>query len=87
MIFFTFLVNDTHTLRYIFIIGGVVYALYLIIMNGLLLEIPGRENRAIYSGFTGVGNILPVVFPLAGGWIITHWVFRVLFLLFMLILL
>ncbi|NLO02788.1 MAG: MFS transporter [Bacteroidales bacterium] len=85
MILFTFLVDDTHTLRYIFIIGGVVYSLYVITMNGLLLEISGRENRAIYTGFTGAGNILPAVFPLIGGWIILHWGFSIFFLLYMLI--
>ncbi|MCA1760937.1 MAG: MFS transporter, partial [Bacteroidales bacterium] len=76
LIFFTFLVNDAHTLRYIFVLGGVVYSLYVITMNGLLLEISGKENRAIYTGFTGAGNILPAIFPLAGGWIITQWGFR-----------
>ncbi|MBN1984693.1 MAG: MFS transporter [Prolixibacteraceae bacterium] len=81
LIFFTFLINDVQTLRYIFVLGGVVYSLYVITMNGLLLEISGNENRAIYTGFTGAGNILPAIFPLLCGWIITHWGFEVFFLL------
>jgi MFS family permease len=85
LIFFTFLINDTLTLRYIFILGGVVYSLYVITMNGLLLEISGNENRAIYTGFTGAGNILPAIFPLISGWIITHWGFEIFFLLIMFI--
>ena len=85
LIFSTFLINDIHLIRYIFILGGVVYSLYLIAMNGVLLEISVNENRAIYTGFTGAGNILPAVFPLAGGWIISHWGFWVFFLLILLI--
>ncbi len=83
LIISTLLINNIQTLRYIFFLGGVVYSLYLITMNGLLLEISGKENRAIYTGFTGAGNILPAVFPLAGGWIISHWGFETFFLLIM----
>jgi MFS family permease len=72
-------------IRYIFSLGGVVYLLYLITMNGVLLEISGNENRAIYTGFTGAGNILPAVFPLIGGWIIAHWGFGIFSILIMLI--
>jgi MFS family permease len=85
LIFFTFLINDIQTLRYIFILGGVVYSLYVITMNGLLLEISGKENRAIYTGFTGAGNILPAIFPLAGGWIINQWGFKVFFIMFIVV--
>jgi MFS family permease len=85
LIFCTFLIHDINLIRYIFILGGVVYSFYLITMNGMLLEISGNENRAIYTGFTGAGNILPAVFPLTGGWIISHWGFGVFFLLIMLI--
>ncbi|MBN1821629.1 MAG: MFS transporter [Prolixibacteraceae bacterium] len=85
LVFCTFLINDIYLIRYIFILGGVVYSLYVITMNGLLLEISGNENRAIYTGFTGAGNMLPAVFPLTGGWIIAHWGFGGFFLLIMLI--
>ncbi len=85
LIFFTFLIRDIQTLRYVFILGGVVYSLYVITMNGLLLEISGKENRAIYTGFTGAGNILPALFPMVGGWIITQWGFKVFFIMFILV--
>ncbi|MFW5754571.1 MAG: MFS transporter [Marinilabiliaceae bacterium] len=58
------------SLHYVFLIGGIVFSLYNITMNGLLLEVSGKENRALYAGLSGAGNILPVLFPLFGGWLI-----------------
>jgi len=87
LILVTLLVSHEHILKYIFIFGGVVSTLYNITMNGLLLEVSGRGNRALYTGFTGAGNILPALFPLAGSWIINQYGFRLFFLIFMLIIL
>jgi MFS family permease len=56
-------------------------------MNGVLLEISGNTNRALYTGIAGAGNILPAVFPLAGGWIIKHFGFLPFFSLFMIVIL
>lgn len=81
----TLFIHDEHTLRYIFILGGVVLSLYTITMNGLLLEVSGNENRALYTGFAGAGNVLPALFPLSGGWIIGQFGFRIFFILFLLI--
>jgi MFS family permease len=72
-------------LKYIFVVGGVVFSLYSMSMNGLLLEISGTENRALYTGFAGAGNILPALFPLLGGTLIQLFGFRVFFALFMII--
>lgn len=85
LILTTLFIRDAHLLKYLFIMGGVVFSLYSITMNGLLLEVSGNENRALYTGFAGAGNILPALFPLAGGWIIGHWGFTVFFILFLLI--
>jgi MFS family permease len=87
LILTTLFISDEHSLRYLFVMGGVVFALYSITMNGLLLEVSGKENRAIYTGFAGAGNILPALFPLAGGWIIGQWGFTVFFIMFLLIVL
>jgi len=81
LILATLFVADKVALRYIFIAGGMAYSLYSITMNGLLLEISGTDNRALYTGFAGAGNILPAVFPLAGGWIITCSGFPAFFIL------
>lgn len=71
----------------VFIIGGVVYAMYSIAMNGVLLEVSGNDNRALYAGFAGAGNIIPALFPIVGGWLISQFGFTVFFGLFMVIVL
>jgi len=68
--------------RIIFLIGGIVFAAYTISMNGVLLEISGNENRALYTGIAGAGNILPALFPMLSGWIIERFGFQSFFILF-----
>jgi len=80
-------INDATSLKYIFVVGGIVYSLYTMTMNGLLLEVSGTENRALYAGFVGAGNILPAIFPLIGGSIIQLFGFPAFFILFMVIIL
>lgn len=65
-----------------FIIGGIVYSIYFISMNGVLLEVSGNENRALYTGIAGAGNILPAVFPILGGWIISQFGYPFFFITF-----
>jgi len=71
----------------LFFIGGIIFTAYNISMNGVLLEMSGTENRALYTGIAGAGNIIPALFPLAGGWIIKQFGFQPFFILFMLIVL
>lgn len=66
----------------IFVVGGVVFTAYSISMNGVLLEISGTTNRALYTGIAGAGNILPAVFPLLGGWIIKSYGYAPFFMLY-----
>jgi MFS family permease len=56
-------------------------------MNGVLLEVSGTSNRALYTGIAGAGNILPALFPLMGGWIIQQFGFQPFFILFMVVIL
>jgi len=81
MIIITMLIKDQHTIKYVFVFGGIAYSLYSITMNGLLLEVSGRENRALYTGFAGAGYIMPSIFPLAGGWIINKAGYQAFFIL------
>lgn len=67
----------------IFLTGGMVFALYSISMNGVLLEISGNHNRALYAGFAGAGNILPAIFPLAAGTIIRSLGFNTFFIVYL----
>jgi len=80
-----FNIENVANLKYLFILGGVVYSIYSITMNGVLLEVSGHQNRALYAGFAGAGNILPAVFPLAGGWVISQFGFQTFFGLFIFI--
>jgi MFS family permease len=66
----------------IFVVGGVVFTAYSISMNGVLLEISGTENRALYTGIAGAGNILPAIFPLLSGWIIKNYGFEPFFIMY-----
>jgi len=72
---------------YIFLAGGVVFTLNRISIGGILLEVSNNDNRALYTGLTGAGSIIPAIFPLFGGWIITAFGFPYLFILFILIIL
>ena len=67
----------------VFFTGGIIYAIYSVSMNGVLLEVSGTANRALYTGIAGAGNILPALFPLFGGWVISHYGFNAFFILYM----
>ena len=66
----------------VFVIGGIVFTAYSISMSGVLLEISGTANRALYTGIAGAGNILPAIFPLLGGWIIKNHGYEPFFVLY-----
>lgn len=73
--------------KYIFLTGGIIYSIYSISVNGVLLEVSGTENRVLYTGIAGAGNILPALFPILGGWIIERFGFQWFFILFILMIL
>ncbi len=79
--------STLYPFRFLFFIGGIVFAIYGITMNGVLLEVSGNENRALYTGISGAGNILPAIFPLAGGWIIKQFGFQPFFIIYIVIVL
>jgi len=85
MVIGTILINDAIQIKYIFILGGIVYSIFSITMNGVLLEVSGKENRAIYTGFVGAGNIIPAIFPLMAGYLIRVFGFQNFFLLYIVI--
>ncbi len=83
LIISTMLISDSSFLYLIFVLGGITVSLYLITLNGVLLEISGTENRALYAGFAGAGNIIPAIFPLISGAIISKFGYDAFFILFM----
>jgi len=68
---------------WIFIVGGIVYSLYTISIEGILLEVSDNQNRALYTGIAGAGNILPILFPISAGWIVKVYGFNIFFIIFM----
>ena len=78
-------IPDAVLLKWVFILGGVAVSLYMITLNGVLLEISGNENRSLYTGLIGAGNILPTLFPLLSGSIINKMGYQFFFILFILI--
>jgi MFS family permease len=80
------LVPGSGILDVIFLLGGIVVALYSISMNGVLLELSGNQNRALYVGIAGAGNILPALFPLVAGGIIQQFGFTLFFMLYLILL-
>ena len=69
----------------IFFLGGIIYTVYSITLNGVLLEISDNTNRTLYTGIAGAGSIIPAIFPLVGGQIIKLYGFTPFLMLFMLI--
>jgi len=80
--FFFLISSATPPFMLIFLVGGVILSLYLISMNGVLLEISNTENRALYTGIAGAGNIIPAIFPILGGWIIERTGYSLFFSIF-----
>ena len=72
---------------YLFLLAGIIVTVYYISISGVLLEFTNDENRAIFTGLSGAGNILPALFPILGGWIISIAGFKLFFLLFLLLVL
>ena len=70
---------------YIFLAGGIVFTIHRIAMSGVLLEITSNHNRALYTGLSGAGGILPVLFPFLGGWIVERYGFDLFFVIFMVV--
>lgn len=79
------LIPNLDLLKYLFIVGGFAVSIYTIAMNGILLEISKNENRALYVGFAGAGNILPMLFPLISTLIIENLGYTIFFIVFMII--
>jgi hypothetical protein len=79
--------NNNPPFLLIFLIGGIIYSMYSITMNGILLEISSSSNRAIYTGIAGAGNMLPAIFPLIAGGIITRYSLHIFLLIYDIIIL
>jgi MFS family permease len=57
--------------KLVFLLSGTFITTYKIAASGVLIEISDNENRAIYTGISGAGKIIPLVFPLIAGILIS----------------
>ena len=71
---------DLFYYQFVFILSGIYFTIYKISISGILVEISTDENRALYTGIAGAGNIFPVVFPLLAGSIISATGFTAVFI-------
>jgi len=67
--------------QFIFLLSGVFITTYKIATSGILVEISNNENRAVYTGISGAGSILPTFFPLIAGILIAVLGYTVSFVL------
>lgn len=51
----------------VFFFTGFSLTAYEIVMSGMLVEISTNDNRALYTGISGTGNILSAIFPIISG--------------------
>ena len=78
------LIIPTFNIYFLSFLGtGFAYTLHKVAIEGVLLEVSNSKNRALYTGLSGAGSILPAVFPLLGGWLIDQFGFPLFFGLFM----
>lgn len=63
--------NNYLMYQLIFVVSGVFITVFRIASNGILVEISNNENRAVYTGISGAGSILPTIFPLVAGILIS----------------
>ncbi len=57
-----------YTLTFLF--SGASLELYKIVAPGVLLEISNNENRSVYTGLSGAGSIMNIIYPIAAGLLI-----------------
>jgi predicted MFS family arabinose efflux permease len=64
----------------IFFLSGFALTAHEVVMSGILVEISTDENRALYTGISGTGNILSAIFPMIGGVFIAKIGYPIVFL-------
>lgn len=73
--------NNYFLYQSIFVLSGIFVTVFRISKNGILIEISNNENRATYTGISGAGSILPTIFPLVTGILISVFGYILTFIL------
>ena len=63
--------NNASLFPLIFLLAGIFVSTYKVAMNGMLIDISNDENRTLYAGMSGAGNIITSIFPLIAGILIS----------------
>jgi len=75
------LFHDNKSLYFsLFFLSGIVLASSQISLPGILLEISTDENRAIYTGLSGLGSIGVILYPVLAGIVIQNFGYTVIFI-------
>lgn len=75
-----FLIQYQLYYQFLFLLTGFFVSVYKITKSGILIEISTSENRAIYTGISGAGDIVSLLFPLLAGSLITFLGFKLVFI-------
>ncbi|MEA1986455.1 MAG: MFS transporter [Candidatus Marinimicrobia bacterium] len=73
--------NNYLLYQLIFILTGVFMGAFNIAKSGILMEISNNENRVSYAGIAGAGSIIPTIFPLIAGVLISTFGYYTTFIL------
>ncbi len=73
--------NNQIYYQFIFILSGIFVSIFKISYNGILLEISTNENRTIYAGISGAGEIFSTIFPMLAGLMIFYIGFNAVFII------
>lgn len=76
-----FLIQYEAFYQLLFLLSGFFVSVYKISKSGVLIEISNSENRAIYTGISGAGDIVSMIFPLIAGALISVYGFRIVFIM------
>lgn len=74
-----FLIQFELYYQFLFLLSGFFVSVYKISKSGILVEISNSENRAIYTGISGAGDIVSMIFPLIAGALIALIGFSIVF--------
>ncbi len=76
-----FLIQHEAFYQFLFLLSGFFVSVYKISKSGVLIEISNSENRAIYTGISGAGDIVSMIFPLIAGALISIIGFKIVFII------
>ena len=71
----------------IFILTGLYFSTYKVVVEGILVEISDNENRTLYTGIAGAGNLFPMLLPILVGFLLKYFSFTWIFIGLMLVVL